>query len=109
HPYFNNKELVEENKKRGIVSEAWSPLGRKINDVLENDTIHSIAKKYNRSPAQIIGRWNIQNDVLHVVNASTPKNQQENVKIIKRLKRYIIEVHRRLLVVEKFKTMYYML
>jgi len=81
HPYLNNKELVEENKKWGIVSEAWSPLGRKINDVLENETINSIAKKYNRSPAQIIGRWNIQNDVLHVVKASTPKHQKENVNI----------------------------
>src|SRR5699024_12619442 len=54
HPYFNNKALVEENKKRGIVSEAWSPLGRQLNDVLENDTIKSIAEKHNKKPAQII-------------------------------------------------------
>lgn len=81
HPYFNNKALIEANKKRGIVTEAWSPLGRKINDVLENETIHAIAKKYKRSSAQIIGRWNMQNDVLHVVKASTPKHQKENLNI----------------------------
>lgn len=81
HPYFNNKALVEENKKRGIVSEAWSPLGRQLNDVLENDTIKSIAEKYNKKPAQIIGRWNIQNDVLHVVKASSSKHQKENLNL----------------------------
>lgn len=81
HPYFNNKRLVEENKKRGIVSEAWSPLGREINDVLENETIREIADKYAKSPAQIIGRWNIQNDVLHVVKAVDPHHQAENLNI----------------------------
>jgi len=81
HPYFNNKKLVGENKKRGIVTEAWSPLGRELNDVLENDTIISIAKKYNKKPAQIIGRWNIQNDVLLVVKASSSQHQKENLNL----------------------------
>ncbi|MBU5467050.1 aldo/keto reductase [Virgibacillus sp. MSJ-26] len=81
HPYFNNKKLVEENKKRGIVTEAWSPLGRELNDVLENDTIMSLAKKYNKKPAQIIGRWNMQNDVLLVVKASSPQHQKENLNL----------------------------
>lgn len=81
HPYFNNKELVNENKKRGIVTEAWSPLGREINDVLENDTIISLAQKYDKKPAQVIGRWNIQNDVLFVVKASSPQHQKENLNL----------------------------
>src|SRR5699024_4650814 len=76
------KALVEENKKRGIVSEAWSPLGRQLNDVLENDTIKSIAEKHNKKPAQIIGRWNIQNAVLHVVKASSSKHQKENLNLL---------------------------
>lgn len=49
--------------------------------MLENETIHAIAKKYKRSLAQIIGRWNMQNDVLHVVKASTPKHQRENLNL----------------------------
>src|SRR5699024_795016 len=69
HPYFNNNELVEENKKRGILTESWSPLGREINDVLENKTIKNIAEKHDKSPAQVIARWNLQNVCLHVVKA----------------------------------------
>jgi len=40
HPYFNNKELVGENKKRGIVSEAWGPLGRELKIVKASSSQH---------------------------------------------------------------------
>ncbi|WP_313235615.1 aldo/keto reductase [Sporosarcina ureae] len=81
HPYFNNNELVEYNKSRGIVTEAWSPLGRELNDVLENETIVSIAKKYNKEPAQIIIRWNLQNDILTVVKSSNYAHQKANLTV----------------------------
>ena len=81
HPYFNNNELVEANKSRGIVTEAWSPLGRELNDILQNDTIVAIAKKYNKSPAQVILRWNLQNDVLPIVKSSSYDHQQANLNV----------------------------
>ncbi|VDG97026.1 2,5-diketo-D-gluconic acid reductase B [Lysinibacillus sphaericus] len=81
HPYFNNNELVEYNKSRGILTEAWSPLGREINDVLTNDTIVAIAEKYNREPAQIIIRWNLQNGVLPIVKSSSYEHQKANLDV----------------------------
>lgn len=82
HPYFNNKELVEANKKLGIQTEAWSPFGREINDVLENETIVALAEKYSKEPAQIIIRWNLQNGVIPIVKASSAKHQQANLDIL---------------------------
>ncbi|ARF16078.1 aldo/keto reductase [Sporosarcina ureae] len=82
HPYFNNNDLVEYNKSLGIVTEAWSPLGRELNDVLENETIVSIAKKYNKEPAQIIIRWNLQNDILTVVKSSNYDRQTANLDVL---------------------------
>ncbi|WJY28063.1 aldo/keto reductase [Sporosarcina trichiuri] len=81
HPYFNNNGLVEYNKSQGILTEAWSPLGREINDVLTNDTIASIAEKYNKEPAQIIIRWNLQNGVLPIVKASSYDHQKANLDV----------------------------
>ncbi|GMA45963.1 aldo/keto reductase [Tetragenococcus muriaticus] len=78
HPYFNNKELVKENDKRGILSEAWSPFGREINDTLTNNTIKEIAEKYDRSPAQIILNWNNQSRVFPVVRSADQKHQSDN-------------------------------
>lgn len=81
HPYFNNNELVEANKSRGILTEAWSPFGREINDVLTNETIVSIAKKYNKETAQVILRWNLQNGVLPIAKSSSYDHQKENLDV----------------------------
>ena len=81
HPYFNNNELVKANEKLGIQTEAWSPFGRAINDVLENETIVALARKYGKEPAQIIIRWNLQNNVLPIVKASSAKHQKANLNV----------------------------
>ncbi|MEC6747007.1 aldo/keto reductase [Marinilactibacillus sp. XAAS-LB27] len=81
HPYFNNNELVETNKKLGILTEAWSPFGREINDVIEHETIAEIAKKYDKSPTQVILRWNLQNGVMPIVKSSSYKHQKANLNV----------------------------
>jgi len=81
HPYFNNNALVEANKKLGILTEAWSPFGREINDVLENETIVKLAEKYGKEPAQIIIRWNLQNGVMPIVKASSCSHQKANLDV----------------------------
>ncbi|MDN6409717.1 MAG: aldo/keto reductase, partial [Tetragenococcus halophilus] len=57
HPYFSNKENVKANEKYGIVTEAWSPLGRNLNDAKNNTDIVEIGEKYNKSAPQVIIRW----------------------------------------------------
>lgn len=81
HAYFNNNALVKTNKELGIVTEAWSPFGREINDVLENETIREIGEKYGKTPSQIILRWNLQNEVLPIVKSSSRKHQQQNLDV----------------------------
>ncbi|WP_020006933.1 aldo/keto reductase [Salinicoccus albus] len=80
HPYFNNNRLVEADKKRGILTESWSPFGRGyLNDVLDNATIKEIAEKYGRTPAQIILNWNYQAGVFTIPKSSDPTHQKENI------------------------------
>ncbi|GMG63734.1 hypothetical protein TEHAL1_12070 [Tetragenococcus halophilus] len=78
YPYFNNKELIAENDKRGIVSEVWSPYAHEINDTLTNPTIKEIAEKYDRSPAQVILNWDNQNHVFPLVKSASQKHQYDN-------------------------------
>lgn len=81
HPYFHNHRMVEENNKRGILTEAWSPFGRGyLNDVLENATIKEIAKKYDKTPAQIIINWNYQAGVFVIPKSSNPQHQKDNLE-----------------------------
>lgn len=81
HPYFNNRQLVKANESFGILTEAWSPFGREINDVMENETIVAIAEKYGKEPTQIIIRWNLQNHVLPIVKASSLSHQKANLDV----------------------------
>lgn len=81
HPYFNNKELVKVNNEKGILTEAWSPFGREINDVLTNSTIKTIADQYGKSPAQVILRWNYENTILSVAKSASSRNQQMNLDL----------------------------
>lgn len=82
HPYFNNRELLDWNKEKGIQIESWSPIGRKLaGDLLANQTIDDIAQKYNKSITQIILRWHIQIGAIPIPGSSNSIHQQENINI----------------------------
>ena len=73
---------------KGIQAEAYSPLGnptQKPQDglvpLLENAVISRIAKKHNRSTAQILLRWSIQRGFVAIPKSVTPQRIQENAKI----------------------------
>lgn len=57
HPLHYQKELIDFCKKNDIQIEAWAPL---LHGKFRLDTIKTLSMKYNRTPAQIILRWNIQ-------------------------------------------------
>jgi len=79
HPGHNQKETVEFCKKHGIVVEAWSPLGRGV--ILENELLSEIAKRYNKTIAQICIRWIIQQDIVALPKSVTQKRIKSNFEI----------------------------
>ena len=81
HPYLTQKSILEYCKKEGIVVTAYSPLGRASNDLLSNPVIQVIAKKYNKTSAQIILRWNIQLGVVAIPRSVKPERIKENISI----------------------------
>ncbi|CAI2561238.1 hypothetical protein AKUG0420_01880 [Apilactobacillus kunkeei] len=58
HPYLSQKSMLKANEDEGIVTQAWSPMGRGA--TLNDDTIQEIAKAHGKSSAQIILRWHLQ-------------------------------------------------
>lgn len=79
HPYFTNDEVIAYCKKSGIAVQAWSPLGKGA--VLEDETILSLAKECNLTPAQIVLRWHYQNDVLTIPKSTRIERVVENSNI----------------------------
>ena len=78
HPTFQRREARASNAARGIVTEAWSPLGQgKLND----PTIAAIAKAHGKSPAQIVLRWHTQLGDVAIPKTSNPQRIIENISI----------------------------
>ncbi|MGJ7922365.1 aldo/keto reductase [Neobacillus sp. LXY-4] len=79
HPHLAQKELVDFCKKEGIQLEAWSPL--KQGQLLDEPTLSEIAAKYQKSVAQIILRWDLQNGVVTIPKSIKEHRIIENADI----------------------------
>ena len=81
HPYFRNNEVVEYCKSKGILSEAWCPLGGPNNMESNDEQIIKISKKYNKTPQQVILRWHFQRDIITIPKTSRMERMKENISI----------------------------
>lgn len=61
HPLLTQKPLLKFNHDHQIVTQAWSPLGRGA--VLGQEVLQKIGDQHQKSPAQVILRWHLQNGV----------------------------------------------
>ncbi|MGJ5711643.1 aldo/keto reductase [Staphylococcus auricularis] len=79
HPYFLQKELNMYLDVQNILMESWSPL---LNgDLLNDETVQSVANEVGRTPAQVIIRWNLQHDVVVIPKSQTPARIEENIDV----------------------------
>ena len=79
HPWLNQQPLVDYCASQGIQVQAYSPL---MNGHLgEVPEIVPIAKKYGRTPAQIVLRWNLQRKIAVIPKSVHEERILENSKI----------------------------
>ena len=79
HPRLYQKDLLDFCREREIVIEAWSPLMR--GRCLDEAVFIGLAKKYVKTPAQIILRWEIQHGIITIPKSVTPSRIEENTGI----------------------------
>ncbi|ODV98343.1 hypothetical protein PACTADRAFT_31742 [Pachysolen tannophilus NRRL Y-2460] len=82
HPLLPQFELLEFAKKHDIQIEAYSPLGSTGTSVLKNETIISLAKKYDVSPATIVLSWQVSRGVVVLPKSVHKERIIDNLKTI---------------------------
>ncbi len=79
HPRLTQKEVRDFCKAQGIQVEAWSPLMQ--GQLLDNEVLSQIAEKHNKSVAQVILRWDLQNEVVTIPKSIKEHRIIENADI----------------------------
>lgn len=81
HPYFQNTELIQYCKGRGVLAQAWCPLGGSYSKLTEEPVFGELAKKYGKTPAQVILRWHLQRGVWMIPRSGNPVRQRDNKEL----------------------------
>lgn len=71
HPRLTQQEVKAFCDQHGIQFEAWSPLMQ--GQLFDNPLLKDLANKYNKTVAQVILRWDLQNGVVTI-----PKSTKEH-------------------------------
>jgi 2,5-diketo-D-gluconate reductase B len=79
HPYLYQKDLLEFCNKNGIVTTAYSPLGR--GSILRDEAIKKIADKNNKTSAQVCLKWCLQKGVVVIPKSGSEEHLKENLDI----------------------------
>lgn len=79
HPYLQRPDLVDYCRETDTAVEAAAPLAR--TEVLDDPVVREIANAYDRSPAQVVLRWAVEQDVVVLPKSSSPDRVRENFGI----------------------------
>lgn len=79
HPFFPQAALREFHAEHGIVTEAWSPLGR--GELLEHPVVAEVAAAHGVSPAQAILRWHVELGSVPIPKSRSTERQAKNLDI----------------------------
>jgi 2,5-diketo-D-gluconate reductase A len=79
HPRFQQAELRSWHADHDLATEAWAPLAQ--GDLLEDDTIATVAAHHERTPAQAILRWHLQVGNVVIPKSSNPERIRQNFEV----------------------------
>jgi 2,5-diketo-D-gluconate reductase A len=91
HPYYSQPALRAVHAQRGIVTQAWSPLGGVYvyrpsdgdgpRNALADPVITAIAERYDKTPAEVVLRWHIDDGRSAIPKSVTPARIAQNLDV----------------------------
>ena len=88
HPYFAQREVQALDAEHGILTQAWSPIGGitfyrdgQHSSTLDDPVIGDIAKAHDKTPAQVMLRWHLQQGRSVIPKSTNPQRIAENIDV----------------------------
>ncbi|MGW4369420.1 aldo/keto reductase [Nocardia takedensis] len=88
HPYFRQSDVLAVDSEHGVLNQAWSPIGGITfyrdsghTSTLEDPVITGIAAAHDRTPAQVMLRWHLQQGRQVIPKSVTPSRIAENFAV----------------------------
>lgn len=81
HPFFQQKEALNVMQEFNVQPEAWGPFAEGSKNIFQHEVLSEIARKHNKTTAQIILRWNIQRNVVVIPKSTHKERIVENFNV----------------------------
>ena len=81
HPHYQRAEDLQLMEELGVQPEAWAPFAEGLKGMFEEPVLMEIAAKHQKTPAQILLRWNVQQGVIVIPKSVHKERMEENRKI----------------------------
>jgi len=78
-PFGNSEDMLKYCQQHKIIIQAYSPLTRTKR--LDDEGLRAIASKYNKTPAQVLIRWNLQRGTVPLPKANQREHLKENINV----------------------------
>ncbi|KGX85582.1 aldo/keto reductase [Pontibacillus litoralis] len=79
HPKLTQQQVRSYCQEQNIIVEAWSPLMQ--GEILQEPLIKELAQKYEKSPAQIVIRWDLQIGIVTIPKSTKTHRIHENADV----------------------------
>ena len=79
HPYNAQPELASYCREKNIQLVSWSPL--MVGKAVKIPEVLALAKKYKKTPAQIIIRWNLHKGYVPIPKTENPERMKSNLEV----------------------------
>ena len=81
HPLNQQIEAHEWLKKYGVIHEAWAPFGEGRGNMFTNPVLQEIGKKYDKTVAQVILRWQLQRGIVIIPKSTHKERMAQNLDV----------------------------
>lgn len=84
HPWFANTELIEYCKSKGIIVEAYSPMGGRLDETrrrVDDPVIKEIASQQKLTPGQLVQSWAVQRGTIPLGRSSNKERMRKNLEV----------------------------